>query len=471
MNRATKVGTLGIAALALTSVSYGETGTPTNEELQQRVAALEAKLAATQAASNDGWLTEARADEIRGLVYDVLSDADTRASLLQGGGSAGYDDGFVVSSSGGNFMLRINGWLQTTWLYNHADDNAAPGPPFPVGIDESIAGFQNTQTKLRFSGHVVDPSWTYAIQGGFSETGGGFGLEDAWVQYDYGNGWTARMGQFKMPLMRESLVSSRYLLSADRSLVSEWFSPGTFNGNDANRVQGIMFAYSDDQMRFAVSFNDGWGIANANVFGAPPGFGPTEYAVTGRIEALLAGNWDQFEDFTNPQGGAEGWLVGAAVHYEEGESGTAAFEAERTIVTADVSGEFDGANVFAAFTWSNLDSNAPAFVDTDDMGLVIQGGVHISPTTEIFARYEWGDFETLNPLNFPGVQDDLSIITVGVNEYFSRHQVKWTTEVGFGIDSVPGGFTATGVSTSGWRDDVGAQDGQFLVKTQLQLLF
>ncbi|MCH7546675.1 MAG: hypothetical protein IID30_09780, partial [Planctomycetes bacterium] len=42
-----------------------------------------------RAKTQDNWLTEHRAEEIRILVQDVLADADTRSSLLQDGLIAG----------------------------------------------------------------------------------------------------------------------------------------------------------------------------------------------------------------------------------------------------------------------------------------------------------------------------------------------------------------------------------------------
>ena len=57
------------------------------------MAELKDTVAELKAASDDDWLTERRAQEIRGLVEDVLADADTRASLLQDGMTAGLGSG------------------------------------------------------------------------------------------------------------------------------------------------------------------------------------------------------------------------------------------------------------------------------------------------------------------------------------------------------------------------------------------
>ena len=76
---------LGVATLTLTSAGFA--GSDTNADLQARLDAAEARITELSAATNANWLNDARADEIRGLIHDVLADADTRASL-QGNGVA-----------------------------------------------------------------------------------------------------------------------------------------------------------------------------------------------------------------------------------------------------------------------------------------------------------------------------------------------------------------------------------------------
>ena len=83
MSLTTKVGFLA-GATATTIAGAAFAGTSANvsyEDLQQRLDAAEAKIAELSTTQNADWLTEQRADDIRGLVQDVLADADTRASL------------------------------------------------------------------------------------------------------------------------------------------------------------------------------------------------------------------------------------------------------------------------------------------------------------------------------------------------------------------------------------------------------
>ena len=68
---------VGAAALTVTGGSFADTTEGVSDSA--RIAELEAKVARLTASQSDSWLTEQRADEIRGLVQDVLADADTRA--------------------------------------------------------------------------------------------------------------------------------------------------------------------------------------------------------------------------------------------------------------------------------------------------------------------------------------------------------------------------------------------------------
>jgi len=432
MSLTTRVGLLaGASALTLTGASFADNPTEA-QNYEARIAELEATVAQLK---GENWLTDQRAEEIRGLVQDVLADADTRASLLQAGMTAGYDNGFMIGSSDGNFSLKLNGQLQTRFVYNNQDNS--PG-------DDDRWGFENTRTKLIFSGNVVNPDWMYYVEADFTESGT-FTLDDAYIAYNYGNGWKAMMGQFKAPILREELVHSMHQLAVERSLINEIFTGG--------RTQGIAVDYLGDQFHFVASYNDG-----ANTPNTPWSTRDTEFSFTGRGEILFSGTWDQFQDFTSWEGEETGFLLGGALHYQVQEYGTIdPDELEVLLATIDASLEFGGANLFGAFIYRSLDDDA--MVDYDQYGFLIQGGFFLNEDWELYGRYEFAD------LDMPGV-DDVNLFTIGVNRYWAKHGLKWTTDVGFGIDSVP-----TTSSITGWRQDSVGEDGQVVVRSQLQLLF
>jgi len=51
-------------------------------------------------------------------------------------------------------------------------------------------------------------------------------------------------------------------------------------------------------------------------------------------------------------------------------------------------------------------------------------------------------------------------------KYFEGHNVKWTTDIGFGLEPVP-----VTVPITDWRADSGSNTGQFVLRSQLQLAF
>jgi len=458
-----RVGLLaGTTALSLTCGSLAGTGADAEKQsdLEARLAAAEAKIAQLSATSKDNWLTEQRAEEIRSLVQDVLADADTRSSLLSQGVTAGYDNGAVLGSSDGNWLLRTNILMQQRFIYRQQDNDVAPT------VDENRWGFENTRTKFMLSGHVVNPDWSYRIDievGG--QNTGRLGLTNAYIGYDYGDGWKVTMGQMKAPLLREDLVEAQNQLAVERSVLNY---AGT-----AGYATGIALSHEGEQFRFTTLLSNGARSTGAAMAG------DTEFAFTGRFEWLAMGNWGQFEDFTSPQGSEEGLMLGAALHYQTSEAtggGPAVANLEITVFTIDVSWEGDGWNAYFAYIMSDWNAGPGGGASPDPNGFLLQGGYYLDESWELFARYETADWDAA------GV-DDLGIFTIGVNKYIAGHNAKWTTDIGFGTDGVDtnavaslflGGYPA-GV-TGFLADDpnvagTGTDSGQIVLRTQLQILF
>ena len=110
------------------------------------------------------------------------------------------------------------------------------------------------------------------------------------------------------------------------------------------------------------------------------------------------------------------------------------------------------------------------------MGIVLGGGYYFTEDWEVFGRYEWSDQSNLTPALAGGARaDNLSIFTVGVNKYFSGHNAKWTTDVGIGLQQVnlfgAGTAGASMAPVTGFRSDIPDEDGQVVIRTQLQILF
>lgn len=474
MLAATFGGAVALALPATGNQATDQQDKPTYEQLEARLAELEAKY---EQLAQDDWLTEARGVELRALVQDVLADADTRASLLNSGMQAGYDNGFQISDTSGNFLLQINGQLQARWLWSHQrelvhqigipadeallgglfvgttddgvlDDAIADGLPTSRG-DTNRSGFENTRTKLWFSGHVVNPSWMYLIEADFGRNGH-FDLLDAWIaHYNSETNWVAAIGQFKLPFLREELVDSRYQQAIERSLINSIFSVG--------RSQGVMISNQQEAFRFFGAFSDGMRQANTGALDRT-----TEFALTGRFDFLAAGAWEQFNEFRSAPGEQTGVMIGVAGHWERGEFGTDEEVSELISGTADLTAKFDSFNIFAAAIWNHIDFRGAG--NTQSWAWVVQGGYHLTDDVEIFARYERTHWDS------DALVDDISIITGGINHYIfnAGHAAKWSFDFGYAFNPVHLSDPRTG-----WRaDDLDdGADGQFLVRTQFQLAF
>lgn len=422
------------------------------------------------------WMTQARADEIRGLVADVLADADTRASLLQGGQTAGWNEHFFLASPDGRFKLQLEGQMQIRFVLNWKD---GPG-------DGTVYGFENTRTKLTFRGHVFSPDTTYLIRGNFSreqialsaatggpaispggatDHGGIFQLQDAWIQQQINQELSVRVGQFKLPFTREELVSSQYQLLVERSLVNI--------SQNLGRSQGVQLDYYTDLWSLSLAVSDaahdqigGFGtIAQTVPENTPALTRLAEFAITGRGQWLVAGTWEQFEDFTSPPDEQFGLMLGAAGHWQKNQFGVVSGTRDEEYwyaVTGDVSIEWGGINAFASFTWDYVDNAGIGIVEV--YGAVVQAGIYVTPKLELVGRFEYGRLTLDANANF----SNLYLATIGANYYIDGHDLKLSADVGFAISHIENTWDA---DIAGWVADTPGHEPQVVVRTQLQLLF
>ena len=440
-----------LAADASTSVE--------SSDVAGQIAELREEITQLKQENNEGWLTEQRSAEIRGVVQDVLADADTRASFQDSAATAGWKKGFFLASPDGNFSLKVSGQLQVRYVLNSRKADQKLGPFNPPNTQW---GFENRRTKLSFSGNVFDKSWTYKIKGAFARAGGNFFLEDGYVQKKLDGGLAIKVGQFKAPWMREELVSSSKQLTVERSIVNEYFNQGY--------SQGIQLGYEADSFRAWAWAGDGIGSR---------GFGParfnsrntnwdqtaTSYAFAGRAEYKISGDWSQFKDFSSKRGSNSGMMAGvSAVTQRANQNLSADVDGTKVYgITGDFTWDMSGASLFVSGVWTNVDSpNAGG--DSNPWGVTIQGGYFVTESVEAFVRYEYMDFDPsirTNAAKYDG-------FTVGGN-WFINSSVKFSADFSYNFSSLAAGaFVA---SSAGFRTDEPGEDGQWAIRAQLQLLF
>ena len=535
------------ALVATTAFAAGPEGaapanTPTTPVDQSaRIAALENAVSELMKEKGENWLTEQRATDIKKVVQDVLADTDTRASLQGAQATSGYADGFFVASPDGNFKLKINGDIQARWAYSWMStrdmtngEMSIPGLPTQnftqAGIAKAAYGFEIRRAKLEFSGHFFDPSWQYATtiayqqffgsnqvgpayatgansSSGFLASGGGvsggdnyaggFGLENAYLAKDLGSGFKLMVGQFKSPLLREWLISSKGQMAAERSIVTSMFNTGW--------TQGLQLSWQADQLRSMLSYNDGGNNANLGATSGTTvdssngngnlGVGFTQWAFTGRVEYKPIGTWGDFDDYSSMRGAGTGLLLGAGLNWQRGGQqqgtvpgattaatpGSGNADANFLTWTADATYEFGGASLSAAWMMNTSYGLINGQESINSYGAQVQGAFFVTDTVELFARWEWletaaNSYNQADPnINVDTVSEAFvnNIGTVGGNWYIAGRALKFTTDVGVSWNPLifQTGLFGDNISGANYRQEGVGGGGQIVVRSQLQLIF
>lgn len=459
------VAIVGVVLLGMASSVYAE-AVPAGSGVEAELAALKARLVELEARQSDTWLNARRAEEVKSLVREVLADADTRASLLANGATAGYDKGFFIASDDGTFLLKIGGQIQFRYIYNYRNESTPSGAPTDGDDDE--AGFQLRRVKLFFKGHLGSPKVLYAVGLQTDRSDETVFLDHAYFGYQVSDNMTLFGGEDKAPFLREEMTSSKYQLAVERSLVNEIFTAG--------RIQGIWVEIdADDNTKVTLSINDGLNSGEAGS-SAAKNFDEdeTDFAVTGRIDIRLSGQWDQMKDFSAWSGEEQAVFVGFAFHWEVVETGNGQASSPITIAdlsngtgaidelfawTLDGSIEAEGSNLYAALVGFHP-NNIGGDHDPDLYGFVLQGGTMLIPDKfEPFIRWE---------LIEPAIAHEVNLITFGANYYLLKHNAKITTDIVWALNSMENIGSSSGL---GLLDDQAGQRNQTVFRVQAQVLF
>jgi len=494
MSLTTRVSLVGTAALAIAGTAFG--GGSDNDALAQ-IAELKQELAELKSQNSESWLTEQRAEEVRGIVQDVLADAETRTSLQDSGAMAGWNNGFFLSSADGNYKLNISGLVQAQWFMNDAKkgDNAGIVVVGTTNDRNTEWGFQNGYTLLNFAGNVVDPSWTYRLRVNLNDNNANGELDFAYIKKTMDNGLNFTMGQFRAPWMREVLVEDGHQLAVTRSMLATLFGQGF--------SQGFQVGYAADDWNVNAMYSDGIGNGLANVNGSNTPFAgmpssqntawnttQTKWAFAARGEYKLKGAWADFEDESSFRGEDFGMLFGAAFmaqnFYQANHAAGAAGNpgGMQYGLTADVTASFGGWSISGAGTWVHTKTNfdqLPAGVDqsTNPWGVNIQGGYFVTDEWELFGRYEYIDY------NFPATNTNTDAskyngVTIGANWFMAKHNAKFTVDWSFNLNSFGRNIPNPTLNSVGWRQDAVSTSGpnptetekhQWALRAQMQLMF
>lgn len=474
-----------------------------NDELERRNRDLAGEIATMKAERGEEWLTEERARQIREIVEDVLADADSRASLRQDGMTAGWNDGFFMASQDGRFKLQVGGLLQTRFLWSHI--RGGQTDPGVQDRKQDRYGFDLPNTELWFRGHVFGSAVQFMVKTRFTNdtaiavgrdgpvnlgnASGSLQLLDAWIRFNLDNNWSFRVGQYRAPYSREFLIPEQYQMAINRSIVNEHYGLGY--------TQGIELDYRGDDWHWVLSLDDGGtdnvagpllGVVGSDPINSPWSLQQSDISVTTRLEWKPFGAWRDFMEMTSPMGRAQGWLVGAAFHFQQSQPPAVNVPVARPGSpytywfgwTVDTQYNFGGASLYGAFYYNYIEAPL-AFIRTgfgapsptnigvvNAWGLVLQGALYVAPKWEVFARYELGNWRATGQRNLPVALRSpsmLNLVTVGVNWYLNGQDVKWTLDAGYAFNAISPQF---GDVPAGWRV---ASSDEIVVRTRLQLMF
>ncbi len=473
----------------------------------KEAAKLRDEVRALRGEKEETWLSQRRAEEVKALIREVLADADARASLLADAPTAGHNGKkFFLGSADGKFLMNFGGRIQTRYVANTRDRGAAAANTVN---DEFESGFTLRRVKPTVDGYVGDPRFGYKLVIAADRNNTGSGLEEAVVDYKFSDQLTLAVGRFKAPFLHEELVSSGRQQAAERSVINEFFTTGF--------SEGVSIAWQGEDLRMTAMFNDGQNQGEVSSNAGTRDFqnDTADYALTARIDWRVMGGWKQYDDFSSWSNEDMAFFIGAAIHYEAGESGDAQGTARRTFTqdlnsdgdtadtvgglgetfryvydsfllwTVDVSMEYNGLNLYAAVIGQHFNGNGAAQgtaaavtsfgnVDINALGVVVQGGYFIIPNElEPFVRYEWLTLDRIPAgIDAATALEDLNIVTVGANYYFRRHDAKFTADVVWVLNPLTStSVLGTGVSGLGLLSDVINGDTQVAVRLQFQLQF
>jgi phosphate-selective porin OprO/OprP len=217
---------------------------------QRKIEALEEQLTAASAQDQDA----ARVEAIKQQVREVLSEDEFRESLMPSMMQVGYDKGFFIKSTDGNFMMKIGGLMQFRWTHYEAQKRNHYLQPRLHRNDRT--GFDFQRLRINFKGHAFDPDLTYFVEFR-TDAANSYDaiLSWAYIDYKFCDEFHFRAGKFKSASTRANTTAHENLQLISRPMVDSVFGLGF---NLGVRFWGQLFDKQVDwYLDVTNSFSDG----------------------------------------------------------------------------------------------------------------------------------------------------------------------------------------------------------------------
>lgn len=369
--------------------------------------------------------------------------------------TAGYQPGlgFFIRSTDDRFLFQP--WIQ---LQLRNDTNWRRGAK-ANSADDTQNGFEVRNAKIGFDGHLFTPDLTYRVNLAVNRKNGNAVLEEAWTRYHFSSLPLAlRIGQIKDPVDHEQLVGSGNQLAVDRSLTADFFLKGS------DYIQAATIAYDagpKSPLRAEAGITDGIGSNNTNFEDFPtPGI-PADFGAAGRLEFKAFGTWKDYAHFSS-YGNTANLLV-----FGLGSDLTEAGHSNALIYVADAQWNIGPFGLYGAYLGRAIDHNTAvvgltgAGPSTTDQTLRGQISYLFAPKWEVYGRYEFVHFDSKEFK--PGTQNDINIITAGINWYVHGDNLKLTVDAMYLPQGSPVDDDGSGILSNNRPEIVGRVQVQLLI--------
>lgn len=381
-------------------------------ELLERINELEAKTQSESAPSEKA-------------VTEKTSDDSNEKEPWTNKINAGYNNGFFVETSDGNYRLNFSILSQFQLSINDTDGQ------------NTTTSFDVRRLRFRFGGNAFREWFTYAIQ--VEAAGGNANLLDFYVNFAYDIRFSPRAGQYKVPFTREQLTSAASLQLVERSILDQEFSY-------ARDIGVSLYGQLFDSITYGFGAFNGDGINDTNT--------DSNLLYAGRVQLNMCCGNLRFNSAAFPSGGDYGLVpnfarpnhpivqVAAATVVYPGLNinrktpsralvnrfdDIGIVEGNVYSITADAVYKNDRFNLIGEYDgrWiSSNEVNETAF----DQGFRVQGGIFaIVDLIEIAARYSYIKYDTN-----VGSQDSTSQLTPGLNIYFTKNR-NWKLQFSYSL--------------------------------------
>ena len=302
--------------------------------------------------------------------------------------TAGWDKGFVITDSKGDFKLKVGARVQARYALESIE--------VPDADRENHQAFSIPRGRLKLSGHAWSPQWSYLFQADFGK--GKTALKDFYIEYEaMPDALILTFGQFKKPFSRQQMTSSGDLELVDRATTEKAFNAG--------RDVGFMLHDGTAQaFEWAFAVMNGTGDANPH----PDDFKPTAIVRLGYNHNGIKGYSE-----ADLEGGPLRFSVGAGANIDLN-------------LTNDDQDQVVIANVDYMLKASGFSSTGGVYdnLDTEALGFHVQAGHVFAKMYQPVVR-----FAMLMPKDGDPTLVERKDITGGFAIYLYGHKLKWQSDV------------------------------------------